>query len=134
MPERSVASCWSRSFGRAGGIASIPVATVALEKQKHAAILEGATVSDMEERGHGLEEIAFRKPSIQIVAAAQPLLKHGIGGRHPFDEQPALRETGAEPGDVGERNLLTQDEVMNHGEQKHQVEPAGDAVEKGKLL
>ena len=72
--------------------------------------------------------------AIEIVAAAQPLLKHGVRGWHPLQQEPALCKGGAETGDVGERQLMAQDQMMNDGEHEHQVRSAGEAVEQRQMF
>ena len=72
--------------------------------------------------------------AVEIVASTQPLLKHGVRGRHPLQQEPALSKGRAEAGDVSERQLMTQDEMMHDREHEHQVKFASEAVEKGQVL
>ena len=72
--------------------------------------------------------------TVEIVAATQPLLKHGVRGWHPLQQEPALCKGRAETGDVIQRQLVTQDEMVHHCEHQHQVESAGEAVKQRKVF
>ena len=72
--------------------------------------------------------------AVEIVAATKPLLKHGVRGWHPLQHEPALCKGGAETGDVRERQLMAQDQMMHDCEHENEVKLSGKAIEQRKVF
>jgi hypothetical protein len=100
-----------------------------IEEEENPPVAQLGTVNDGKARRECMRQIVLGQVTVEIVTAAQPLLKHGIGGWDPLQEQPAPRKAGAETDYMRERQLIAQDQMMHDSEQKDQVESAGEAVE-----
>ena len=99
-----------------------------------ASVGEGGFAEDVEVGVEGFAEGSFGEVGVDGFASAEEFLEFGVGGWHPFDDEVAGGDTAAEGGDVGQRDLCAEEEVMDDGEHEDGVEVSGAAGEEGWVL
>ena len=88
-------------------------------------------VEQAEAAGAGVEEIGFGEGAVEVVAAAQEALEHGVGDGDPLEDEMATGEAMAEGENLGQGDLFHQQEVMDDGEHEDEVELGIEAREQG---
>ena len=76
-------------------------------------------------------ECRFCDVRVDGIASAQQFLKLRIRRRHPFENQMLRRQVAAESGDAIHRNLVAQQQMVQHRKHHHRVEVACAAAQKG---
>ena len=85
----------------------------------------------MEAVGASGEEVGFRERAVEVVAAAQEVLEHGVVDGDPLDDEVAACEAMAERENLGEGDLLHQKEVMDDREHEDKVELSLETRQQG---
>src|ERR1700733_4376798 len=116
-------------------LASHTVLDLFLFQVKHdAPIRQRLLIDCSEEHGKGFAERCLGNMRVDSVAAAQQLLKLGIRRGYPFQDEMPRRQIAAQRRDAVQRNLITQQQMVQHREHHHSIEVACAAAQEGRIL
>src|SRR5260370_22432836 len=105
-----------------------------LQMKHSASVHQSQLVDGCKVLTESIAKCGFGDVRVDGTAAAQQLLKLRIRWGHPFEDKVACRQVATKGGDAIHRNLIAEQQVVQHREHHHGVEVAGATAEKGAIF
>ena len=102
-----------------------------MKVKEDAAVFEGLFAVGGEVTGEGVTEGWLGDVTERGVAAVKELVKHGVGGGNPLEDEVMGGEVGGEGGDAFKGDVTCDEQVMEDGEHEDGVKVSGCAAQEG---